>query len=494
MYLKQIVVEKGKSWYIFKEGCDEPLMKLKLISCCLTNKFDKVAELVDDINSGYPEFSKWLDGFFVEYIDSKFNAELVVKNFDIVLDFCSKYCDSKKVPFESFLKKSKITKTSIIFEAEDIRYIMILSIFLKLYGIICYEELMKLPEDMNRQVMYKLTKIPSEMGLVSKMFQLVRSLTYRTNLHNKYGWDFCRYKSIETPESHIMSIFNYILSNLISIVEIDKNPIPFIAKTIECSITWLMKTVHDQKIIYSDTFYEPEDVFSSQTKYSFDVYCCADIMGKVAAVGLDILSKKCTSDDNFNGLRARLDSVTDIYPYTKLVILPLISKILGLNYKYLISLPPEHTILAGVFINELCDTAIIRRFPNTSKFFTSCPRITTIEDELRLSKKVTDFIYTGGLDIASSYKIKSIEYAINEHRRIFGFNSPLLKYKMLSALCGVLIASRRNLVSILDGKPLNKVPNSELEEEFTNFFMSFYSGELDKPLEKMRKVAENVYF
>jgi len=97
------------------------------------------------------------------------------------------------------------------------------------------------------------------------------------------------------------------------------------------------------------------------------------------------------------------------------------------------------------------------------------------------------------MTMKSSYTIRSPEYILNDNKRMFGFKLPLVRFKALSAIIGVLIAVRRNLVNIHDGSPLKKVSNNILEQELTTYFSLLYNGELASSFAQMLEKVENEY-
>ena len=77
---------------------------------------------------------------------------------------------------------------------------------------------------------------------------------------------------------------------------------------------------------------------------------------------------------------------------------------------------------------------------------------------------------------------------------MFGFESKVIKYKIFSSICGIISASKKNLISVITGKPIPKITNSQLEYEIINFFSLLYGGKLDDMFEKLTKKADAEYF
>jgi hypothetical protein len=74
---------------------------------------------------------------------------------------------------------------------------------------------------------------------------------------------------------------------------------------------------------------------------------------------------------------------------------------------------------------------------------------------------------------------------------IFGLNSRKLRFEIISPICGILSASKKNLASILDGYPLSKITYTNLEADGIEFYTNFYSNKLDKTFDKMRLLLDS---
>jgi len=509
------------------------IVELTLVTSSLTNKFIVIQKLFEEMNDIVPEFSGWYRDIVREYIDSGYNAEIIMDSVPEMINMASEYLENKtvfnrdnvEVPllthFESFVDLKKASKTSILFEVADIKAISLTSTALKIYSIFCYDVNLKVPENIDRLIYDKMIHPCVEAGTTTKIFELIRSRTYRSSITDRFMWDMIKLMVSETPESYVMTTFNFLMKNLISIISVEKNPVLYLIGTIDYAIKWLMASAYEDKIIYGEAFGSSEDIYGSGvSKESFHLYCCNDVIAKVASAGMFCLENQWGLNDlraeqqetsgrllelkenvpasspeykeldrkneklfeELNKLegglaqsRDRIDALTYLFPPMRLLTLPIASRVFEIPYKFLLAAAPKHVMLMGIFLYELTDGIMREDFPILSEFLISCP-------------ENANFLST-----RSSYKIRNLEFILNDKNPIFGFNSKSLKFEIMSSICGVLSASKKNVVSVIDGSKLSKITYLDLESDVTEFYIKLYSGNLDKIFDKMRSKS-NEYF
>ncbi|MCK5018466.1 MAG: hypothetical protein KAS32_15510 [Candidatus Peribacteraceae bacterium] len=467
-----VLVSKG-------DGEGEQICELQLMPSSITNKFSIVAGLLEEMNDLVPEFSDWYANLLKTYIESSYNSEIILESTDDILEYVSRYIDAKGVDFNSFSRIEKSSKTSIMFLAEDIKALATASTALKIYSIIAYDSSMSLPSNLGKEVYEKLVGTCIELGTTTKLFQLIRSRVYRSSITDRYMWDLIKIMMSETPESYVMTIFNFLMNNMLSTIEVTKNPVPFLVSLIDDSIRWMMRTVYKDKILYGEAFGGTEDIHGSTlSKESFYVYCCNDVLGKAAKAGMSLLENEYNlTGRQFDSVRDRIDAIDLLTPPMKLVLLPIASKVLEIPYKFLLTAPPKHVLLTGIFLHYIGKNTLDERFPIINEFLTTCP----LESENAFSST------------RSVYRIRNLEFILNDKTPVFGFNSKTLKYDIMSSLCGVLSASKKNLVSTVSGEPMTKISYLNLEHDVIQFFTLLYSNQLDETFTRMREKA-NPYF
>ena len=240
-----------------------------------------------------------------------------------------------------------------------------------------------------------------------------------------------------------------------------------------------MRNVYKDKIVYGEIFGGTDDIFgSSLTKENFYLYCCQDVIGKAAKIGMDIIDNNDSVDETkYEKVREQLNSIGYMFPSALLITLPIASKVLEIPYKFLLTIPPKHAVLIGVFMHELCKGVLDERFPILTEFLMGSPR----------SENNVTFI------TKSSYKIRNLELVINDPNLLFGFSSRTLKFDVMSSIVGIISASKRNLVNLITNESLNKTTYYNLESDLCLFFSEMYSGKLDPIFEILKEKADNYF-
>jgi len=481
MLIVKNVEGKKRSWTITKvdsEGNFEKiLLRLDFKPASITNKYGMVATMIEDMCDKLPDFSDWFSSFIEDYVTDSYNSELLLERIHEFAEVSERYIDTLDIDFSSFTNTKKATKTSIIFDESDTKSIAVAATCLKLYSMFQYDLKLKPTDNIHRQIFEKILRPCIDNGTPTKIFQLIRSRIYRSSITDKYMWDLIKMAISETPESYIMNVFNFVMTNMISTLSPQRNPVPYVVSLVDDSIRWLMKNVYKNRILYGEVFGGSEDIYgSSISKESFYVYCCNDIVGKAAKAGMSLLENEYVKDGaQFDDARDRIDIVDMLTPPMKLLILPIASKVLEVPYKYLLTCPPKHVLLIGVFLHYISKGILSKDYPIIHEFLISYP------NELKFSST------------RSAYKIRNIQFIINNATPVFGFAVKTLKWEIMNSICGVLSASKKSLVSVVNGKQLNKITYYDLEQDVINFFTDLYSNGYEKKFEKMKELAD-AYF
>ncbi len=471
------VKDAKRSWTLTIDKSNKPQISidLSLLQFSLTNKYEVVKNLFEELNTLIPKFSNWYYDLMQEYIASDYNSEIIKNNAANFKDFAAQYITKKNINFSSFVDIKKSSKTSILFLEDDMKAIAIASTCLKMYSPFWYDTNLKVPENINKEIYNIFLQECISQDTTDKIFQLIRARTFRSTVTDRYMWELIKLTVLETPETNVMSVFNFLMTNLIALLDVTVNPVHYLIKIADDSVKWMMKEVYKERIVYGESYGSTEDIFgASVTKESFHIYCCNDVISKCAAAALSLLESEYDLDyDQFMDIKDRLDSVTYLDPAMRLLILPLASKVLEIPYRYLVTAPPKHVVLIGVLLYHLAQDSLLNTYPILSEFLMCYPQ------------------KTGFLITKSSYKLRDIDTVMEDNTPIFGLNSRKLKFELISPICGILSASKKNLASILDGCQLSKITYNDLEKDATDFYTKFYSNKLDPVFADMREKLDS---
>lgn len=474
--IKQI--KNTKRQWKFKSKVEDDIIELELnlLQFSLTNKFEIVADIFKEMNKKVPEFSLWFHNLLKDYIDNDYDENIILKSAPDFVKYSKEYIKIKNVDFSKFVDNKKSTKSSILFEEKDIEVIAITSTALKLSSIFFYESNLKVNDNIQRSLYSVFIKECIDNKTTDKIFQLVKARTYKSSITDRFMWNLIKMSVLETPETNVMSVFNFMMTNLISLLDININPVHYLIRVADDSVRWMFCEVYKEKIVYGETFSGADDIYSSSVNSeSFYIYCCNDVIAKASKAGLNILEQEYGIDeDDLLDIKERLDSVNHINPTMKWVILPIASKVLEIPYKYLLTASPKHIILIGVLLYYLGEDIFCKKYPILSNFLKCYPE----KPGIIFSK--------------SSYKLRDVDELLSNDIPMFGLNSRKLKFEVISPICGILSASKRYVANVIDGEKINKITYNDLEADATQFYVKLYSNQLQPDFEELKLKLDEI--
>lgn len=466
-------------FYDKKKDKETEVCELKLLPSSMTNKFYIVANFFEDISNTVPNFAVWYFTMLKNYIDSGYNSEIIYEEVPNFIEFSRKYVQSKNVDFSSFVDYKKVSKTSIVFNEDDIMELVVTSTCLKMYNIFTREETLRVPDNIDKMIYSKFIEKCCEIGTTEKIFQMIKSKTYRSTNTDKYMWDVIRLNVVETPETYTLDVFNFLMNNLLSMLDINSNPVPFFVSVVSDSLRWMMVSVYKERIIYGETFGGSSDIYGTVfSKESLNIYCCNDVIESAAKAGVEILEREYdVSEDRFLDIRRDLDNLNRITPTMRYVILPIASRVLEIPYNYLLTAPPKHIMLIGILLHHCAKDIMDIQYPILTEFLVTHPQ-------------------DGNSDVfRSSYTFKNLPPILSDNtNKIFGLNNSLeMTFSITSSICGILTACKKDLQSIVTGKKVSKINYSDLEHDVFQFFAKLYSNNLNTMLEKLKDRVDTYF-
>lgn len=449
---------------------DKITIDLDLLQFSLTNRFETVQTCFEEFNELVPEFSDWYFVLMQKYIKSNYNFDIVKKAIDKFIYFSEQYIKAKNIDFSSFVNRKKTSKTSILFEESDIEAISLASTCLKIYSIFSYDINLKVPDIINKFAYNKFVSKCVELNTTDKIFQLIRSRNYRSSTTDSFMWTLIKLRTLEDPETSVMSVFNFFMTNLIPLLNVNNNPVHFLVKVVDDNIRWMMMEIYREKIIYDESYSGSEDVYGTSAHNDmFHICCCNDLIAKAAKLGLKLLEEEFDlTDEQFLDVKERLEKIQMLDPSMRLFTLPIISKVFDIPYIYLKTAPPKHIVLIGILIYLLSEDTFVKKYPVLSTFLLACP------------------CQTNAMIVKSSYKLRDVVSVMESKTPIFGLNSRKLKYDVISPICGILSSAKKNLVSAIDGTSISKITYLDLEQDSIDFYTNLYSNGLKDMFEDIQ--------
>lgn len=458
----------AKDWKILVDGNE--LYQLQLSPSSVTNKFHIVTEFIERVAELYgKDFSEWFAKLITECIDEEKRPAAVVESTDQIKKYVNGYIDAVNFDYTQFVDMTKVKKNSILFTADEIKEIIKLSCYLKIYSIFSNSTTLCLSKNLHKEVYNKLASDIMLTDIVSKIFDVIKTKTFRYNLSDKFMWEYIKTIQCKDIGIHIIEIFNFIMNNIIILCEEDKNPITYFVGVVDESVKWFLRSVYKGSIVYDDSI-STEDIhginINNLVTYSFN-----DTLGRMKAIAFEKIYKDLEKENSNNldrddtdqyiiNFHNRLSSINYISPLCASLVFPFLSKMTGITYVHFKTISAEHAAVLSHYLNKLL-----------SKVFKS---------DYKNLFQLLDYYPLTSPSINTTYKIKSIHEYIktqNTTKSFFGFNTKTFPHRVLCHFVGRV--SRINFCHLITGQKLSGIPLSKVEGDMIRLYTKFFSGEIE---------------
>ena len=336
---------------------------------------------------------------------------------------------------------------------------------------------MKLGQKLHKHIYNKIASDIAKTDVIFKIFNIVRTKTFRYNFSDKYMWDYIKSIQCKDIGVHVIEIFNFIMNYILILCEEDRNPITYFVGVIDESVKWFLRSVYKGSIVYDDSI-STEDIQGINVD-NLNTYSYNDTLGRLKGIAFEkiyeimerqnvmtIDSVNDADDQDIIDFHNRVSKIKHISPLCETLVFPILSKITQIPYYHFKTLSPEHSAILSVYVQELLQKV----FNNEYKYLFS----------------LLGFYPINSPSVGTTYKIKSIHEYINVQnmkQNFFGFNTKILPHKALCYFVGRV--SRINFCDIVNGREMGGIPLSKVESDIIQFYTRYFAGELKSKIEDM---------
>jgi len=468
---------------------DIKITDIELLSSTVTNKYYIVTNFIEKMSERSVEFTDWFSDFMTKFVGSEYHDKfnLVKDNTDNMKLYVDEYIDGLEVDFSKFVDESKSKKSTILFYKEEIEKIIRLSGYLKLYSIISNSENLKFDQKAHKDIYNTLSYEIIENQIIYKIYNVIKTKTYRYNLTDKYMWEYIKSVQCKDMDVHVVEIFNFIMNSILIICEEDRNPITYFLGVAEESIKWLLRSAYKSTVIYSDTI-STEDIQSSNID-NLKTYSYNDTLGNLKGIAYKQLYQLFEdsnilifedekdkdamrdSDNRIVEVQNRIMSINHISPLCECIVFPLLSKLTSIPYNHFKTLSPEQSAVLSLYVQGLMRKVFKNDYKNLVNLLGYYP-----DNQAAL---------------VTTYKLKTMSEFVNlsqDVNNFFGFKTKIILGQMLSYFVGRV--SRMTFFNMVDGKSLGGIPLSKVEQETIQLFISWFSNKLEPEFAKMKEILE----
>lgn len=474
--------ESAKVYVVTRD--EREIVTLNLTPTSITNKFHIITNFIEGISRTIGEpFDNWLEDFLSKYFENEEARYLMLlENIEELKGYVNSYIDSQDIDFSNFVDMGKVKKSSILFEPHEIELITKLSGYLKLYSIIFNSQNLRVDQRLHKKVYNELAADLAETEIIRKVFDIVKTKTFRYNLTDRYMWDYIKMIQCKSIDVHVIEIFNFIMNSILILCEEDKNPITYFVSVVEESVKWFLRSVYKSSVIYEDSV-STENVHTLSVN-NLKTYSYNDTLGRLKGIAYDKMFKvmektaliSATEDPKSDKIivefQNRCYDIKHVSPLSECVVFPILAQVTSIPYRHFKTLSPEHTAVLSCYLH-----GILKKVFKT---------------EYRSMFSLLDYFPLNAPAITTTYQVKLIHDYVNTQNRtqsFYGFNTKTLPYKILSFLVGRI--SRVNFCNIFDGSNLPGIPLSKIEADMIKFYSLLFSGGLKEDFTQISRLINS---
>lgn len=413
---------------------------------------------------------EWFRDFFgnmvVDYY--KTNPEL---RFDIVRKNIPKIIEANEeiekidpIDYERFIDRTRIKSGSVVFEPEDIKKITVTSNILKTFHFFIQLEDIRLPDLLAKEIFNDIIKYLG-MDVVSKILAVIKTKSYRCTLTNRHVWEYIKQMRAHDTECQIAHIFIFIMNNILVLCERGKNPITFIVSSINCQLSWFLRTVYrdvfkyDAEIAVEDV--EPVDNLAAYT-YNYSIGQLLEISRK--RIDDLIYSQTMYFDESIFKLDNLEQEAKFIPPVAEYITYPILSRTFKIPYEYFRALKASHSIHLNLHLKLVLEENGIE-LPNLISLLEHYP--------------------TSRPPLFSSTRLKSVSLFINNSFSKI-FNEMISSASFYDLVRGFVSKVARNKYKNIFNDKIITWPQAPLEEDTIKFYTMWFKDDVSflKKIEK----------
>lgn len=438
------------------------LCNLDLVFSPITNKFFRLIEFAEDCSLKLgSEFDTWFTNLVLDYKKSNYDYLIIKQNIPKLKELCDKYLEICNINFEDYINKSLRSKNSIFFDASEIKKIIQVSNYLKIYFILAQDVEMKLINKFHKETYNKLIEDINNNNTIYKLFKITSSKTYEYNFSDRYMWDYIKTIYCRTTDMHVYSIFNFLMNNILVTCSTTQNPIPYLISVIDESIRWILKNIYKDAIIYSDSI-NTQDIYSISGKDNLSSFAHNDTLGKLLVISYNQLEKM--GIDKIEKFKATLNSLKETSLFANYVTYPILSKVLDIPYRHFLTLSVSNAYLLNLLLYNLLSDEFKKKYSSMVKM-------------LLYYNKQKPILKT-------TYKVKNIDVFTETIGQFLSFKNNITPYDLYSSIIGKM--SRNTYASFVNDQEIINFQLAKLETDMIKFYNSYFDNKYEDLFNELR--------
>ena len=158
------------------------------------------------------------------------------------------------IDFGSFVNRSKKTSNSILFDEKEVYDIYKLSCIVKLFAVFSSSDLVEKGQDkINKNSFDYLIRQAKMKAVTNKIHHVVYTKLFRCVGLDPMVMKTMQLKSVISNDDFVLYLFDYVISAILAIYDMIRNPITFIVTSADQVMQWHIRALYQKSIVYKDT-------------------------------------------------------------------------------------------------------------------------------------------------------------------------------------------------------------------------------------------------
>lgn len=249
----KIKVEKKSNLTFYNPSCEEEGISFSLLQPAIQNKSKKFIEYMNTILTDTKE-EQWYYNILSKFKTTQDHDVVYNEFLDKACEIARRFTDSRDELYPTFADKKKKTDNSVFFEIQDIKEIYMINILVKLMVPFTGTTLVEEGQDKLTKTAFLYVIEREKLSIIiEKIHDLVNRKLFRCVGLDPTILNTVKLKSTMSDHDFVLYLFDYIISAILAIYDLERNPVTFIVTSVDSIMTWHFKGLYQKAIAYKPT-------------------------------------------------------------------------------------------------------------------------------------------------------------------------------------------------------------------------------------------------
>lgn len=249
----KLKVEKKSIITFYNPSNESDEIVINLTMPAVINKSKKFIEHLNTILNAVGE-EQWYFNILKKFKATQDHDVVYNEFLDKACDISERYSDMRDDLYPTFADKKKKTDNSVFFEVSHIKQIYMINVIVKLLVPFTSSNLVEKDQDkLSKQAFTYVIEKENLLDIITKIHDLIHRKLFRCVGLDPTVMKTIQLRSTMSEHDFVLYLFDYIISAILAIYDIERNPITFIVTSVDSIMTWHFKGLYQKAIAYKPT-------------------------------------------------------------------------------------------------------------------------------------------------------------------------------------------------------------------------------------------------